>query len=85
MSEIRCKNCRHYVRHYGLGKDRLFRLNCGHCSLVRPRQKRPDTKACPNFEPGPPDEAAFATKEYLSKELLKYVLELELLPEIEEA
>jgi len=29
-----------------------------------------------------PDEEAFATKEYLSKTLLEYLLKLELLPEI---
>lgn len=32
-----------------------------------------------------PDEQAFATKEYLSKELLQYLLNLELLPTIENA
>ena len=40
-----------------------------------------DTKACENFS-APPREDAFAAKEYLSKELLAYLLHLELLPEI---
>jgi hypothetical protein len=31
-----------------------------------------------------PDETAFVTKEYLSKELLEYMMKLELLPEIQE-
>ena len=44
----------------------------------------PDAQACQNFIPGEADEEAFASKEYLSKELLKYVLEMELLPEIDD-
>ncbi len=40
-------------------------------------------KACELFAPGQDQEAAFASKEYLSKELLGYLLSLELLPKIE--
>ena len=84
MSETRCKDCQYFVQHYGLNGGKLFRIYCGHCVQSRPKRKQPDARACPNFEPGPPDEAAFASREYLSKELLKYVLGLELLPEIGE-
>ena len=37
---------------------------------------------CENYTPTSPDETAFASKEYLSKALLEYVLKLELLPPI---
>ena len=49
------------------------------------QKQKPDTPACDQFDPAPPDESAFATKEYLSKELLQYLLSLELLPKIEDA
>ena len=42
-------------------------------------------KRCENYIYSPGYENAFASKEYLSKELLRYVLSLELLPEIEDA
>ena len=77
-----CKNCGHYLRHYTFDKRRIFQVCCGHCTLGRPRRKLPESKACDDFIPGSAQEDAFASKEYLSKELLKYVLSLELLPEI---
>jgi len=73
-------------RHYGLGKREFFRLCCGHCMLFMRRKKLlPDTKACEDFSPGPADEDAFVTKQYLSKELLQYMMRLELLPKIKDA
>lgn len=48
------------------------------------KRKQPDAPACDAFSPAPPDENAFATKEYLSKELLQYLIRLELLPPIED-
>ena len=84
METKQCKMCEYYIQHYGLGKKRLFRLHCGHCTLQRAKRKLPDAQACQNFIPGEADEEAFASKEYLSKELLKYVLEMELLPEIDD-
>lgn len=84
MDEQQCKNCQHYLQHFALNKRRIFRVNCGHCTFTRPKRKQPDAKACENYIPGPAPEDAFASKEYLSKELLQYVLSLDLLPEIEE-
>jgi hypothetical protein len=46
------------------------------------RRKRPDTPGCECFEFGADPTDAFVTKEYLSRELLRYVLNMELLPEI---
>ena len=85
MDEKFCKSCVHYIQHYGLNKRRLYRLNCGHCTFPKIRNRRPYTVACAYYMPGEADEAAFASKEYLSKELLQYLLHLELLPEIQEA
>ena len=83
MTEKHCENCQHYMQHFALNKRRIFRVQCGHCTFARPKRKRPDAKACEHYTPGRPPEDAFATKEYLSKELLQYVLGLELLPAIE--
>ena len=83
MENQRCADCRYYLQHYTFDKRRIFRVYCGHCTLNRVKGKRPDSKVCESFTPGPAQEEAFATKEYLSKELIQYMLSLELLPEIE--
>ncbi len=83
MIEKQCNNCQHYLQHYTFDKHRIFRIYCGHCTFSRVRRKRPDTKACENYIPGSAQEEAFVSKEYLSKELLQYMLSLELLPDIE--
>ena len=84
MEEQVCRNCAFYLQHYALDTRRIFRVYCGHCTRARYKRKLPDTKACEYFQTGFKQENAFATKEYLSKELLQYVLGLELLPEIGE-
>ena len=82
MSEQQCKDCEHYLQHYGLDNTKIFRVYCGHCRLAWRKRKKPDTPACPQFSPAAPAEEPFASKEYLSKALLEYVLRLDLLPEI---
>ena len=84
MDEKQCKNCQHFMQHLALDNRRLFRVYCGHCTFKKAKRKLPDTKACENYITGSPPEEAFATKEYLSKELLQYILSLDLLPEIED-
>ena len=83
MSDPHCKDCSYFLQHYTFDARKIFRVYCGHCTMGKPKQKLPDAKACKKFIPGPGQEAAFVSKEYLSKELLQYVLNLELLPEIE--
>ena len=85
MEKTFCKNCVHFRQHYALDKRHIFRVYCGHCTFPKVRRKRPDAAACEQYTPAAPDESAFATKEYLSKELLQYLLRLELLPEIRDA
>ena len=84
MNEKQYKNCQHFVQHLALNQRRIFCVYCGHCTLGKSKRKQPDAKACEHYISGPSPENAFVTKEYLSKELLQYMLQLELLPEIEE-
>lgn len=84
MNDPTCKNCKHFRQHYGLDERRLFRVYCGHCVLSRTTKKRPDSPGCAQFEPGPDPADAFVSKAYLSRELLQYVLNMELLPEVGE-
>ena len=84
MDGMACCNCDHYIRHYALKGGRLYRVHCGHCTYTRVRRKQPETPACETFREGEPDDQAFVSKHYLTKELLRFVLEMELLPEIEE-
>ena len=84
MEQLTCESCAYFHQHYGLDQKRIFRVYCGHCALARPIKKTPDSKACINYKQGQKDEKAFVSKEYLSKELLQYMMKLELLPEIKE-
>jgi len=74
MDEQQCKNCQHFLQHLAINRRRLFRVYCGQCTLGKARRKNPEAKACDKFIPGSPPEEAFVSKEYLSKELLRYVL-----------
>ena len=85
MEKDTCKSCAYFQQHYTFDKRRIFRVNCGHCTYGSPKRKRPYTAACENYIYEEPDENAFASKEYLSKALLQYVLNLERLPAIEDA
>ncbi len=84
MQNKYCKQCIHFRQHYAFDQRKIFRVYCGHCTLGKARKKQPDRLACDSFAAAPPDENAFVTKEYLSKELLRYLLNLELLPKIED-
>lgn len=84
MENKTCKECVHYLQHYALHGKKIFRVFCGHCTVPPVKTKKPFKPACERFEQGVPDEDAFVSKEYLSKELLRYMMDLELLPEIRE-
>lgn len=85
MDKNTCGNCVHYLQHYTLNKEKIFRVCCGHCTYLRAKRKRPYAKACENYSKAESNEQAFVSKEYLSKVLLEYVLNLELLPKINNA
>lgn len=84
MEKIVCGNCGYFYQHYILTKKKFFKAYCGHCGRQRSRKRKPDQAVCESYVPALPDEDAFVNKEYLSKELLDYILRLELLPEMEE-
>jgi len=83
MNYKHCSDCRYYLQHYTFNERKLFRVYCGHCTFPKVKRKQPDAMACENFVSGSVQKDAFVSKEYLSKELLHYVLKLELLPDIE--
>ena len=83
MHENSCIQCQHFRQHYTFDNRKIFRVYCGHCTYKSAKHKKPDATACGNYTPRPPQEEVFVTKEYLTKELLQYMLTLELLPEIE--
>ena len=82
MFQNTCNTCIHYRQHYTFDRRKIFRVYCGHCTYPKVKTKRPDAKACENYIQSDPAEKAFVTKEYLSKELLEYMLKLDLLPDI---
>lgn len=84
MDNSSCNSCAHYQQHYTFDRRKIFRVYCGHCTYQKAKNKRPDAKACAHYLLSESAEKAFATKEYLSKSLLEYMLKLELLPEIHE-
>jgi len=72
------------MQHYTFDHEKIFRVYCGHCMLSNPKHRQPDSHACINYTPGDRQENSFVSKEYLGKELLAYMLKLELLPKIED-
>ena len=82
MNNQTCETCVHFHQHYSLKDGKVTRVFCGHCTFKSPKTKRPYAKACENYAYGPDDTDAFATKKYLTKELLQYLLHLELLPPV---
>ena len=79
-----CQNCKYFRQHYGLDGKKIFRLHCGHCTQPHLRNRKPYQKACAEFIQGENREKEFASKEYISKALLEWIKQLELLPEIQE-
>ena len=84
MDNQTCQSCKHFRQHYGLDGTKIFRLHCGHCVYPHLRNRKPYQKACANFAQGEIKEKEFVSKEYLSKFLLDWIRQLELLPEIRE-
>ena len=84
MEQTICQTCHYFRQHYTFDQRKIFRVYCGHCVFDRPKRKKPDALACNNYLTCHPQEDAFASKEYLSIELLQYILSLELLPEIQD-
>ena len=53
-----CSDCKHFIQHYGRRNDieaaasglRFYKLNCGHCTYPRIKNRSPETIACNYFE-----------------------------------
>ncbi len=82
-SKIYCKKCQHFRQHYAFLENRFTWVDCGHCTLAKPKRKRAFTRACDQFVQKTGASGPDLTKRYLSIELLKFVLSLELPPKIE--
>ena len=85
MNKKTCKTCAHFHQHYSLKDGRITRVFCGHCIYPKVKTKRPFSTACENYTYGPADEDAFASKKFLTKEMIRHLYEMEFLPQIENA
>lgn len=86
MDGLTCKLCVHFIQHYIVYEDRCDAVNCGHCRNLRRRNWRPDSPACGQFQrrEGPealPDRPGVI--QYLTKDMLEYILSLKLPPEMD--
>ena len=79
----KCQNCSNFRQHYTFDNRRIFRVYCGHCVYPKVKKRLPDAEICQHFVPADQNQLPFVSKEYLSKELLQYLLNLDLLPQIE--
>ena len=78
MDKKYCRECKQYVQHYGLFDGKIKEVYCGHCKQGRCKRRLPYDAACPDFELGIPADKEMVSKEYLTKALLKRVLEMDL-------
>lgn len=82
MNKATCQNCQYFLQHYTLDDQIIRWVFCGHCRFGQVRHKLPDASACQHFVPGTAGKKRFVDKKYLSKALLQYILQMELLPDI---
>lgn len=80
MNNETCKTCNHFRQHYSLKDGVLTRVHYGHCTFPRAKQKRPSSKICEHYSPGPADEEIYATQKYLTREMIRHLFELEFFP-----
>ena len=81
MNHKTCQDCQHYLRHYTIIDGKLKAVFCGHCRKFAKKKILPDRMVCDCFEPGIPIKKEMVSKQYLTKELLSYLLSMELFPE----
>ena len=85
MEERICKQCKHFRQHFVLDSQVCVAINCGHCVYPQIKHRQAKRKACEYFAEREvplnyPDRAEVL--HFLTTELLRYVLTLELPPEI---
>lgn len=84
MTEKTCQSCHHFIQHYGIFDGIVRKIYCGHCTHPKHQSKRPDRKACADYAADPSQTGTLVTKRFLTKELLTYVLNLDLWPDDQE-
>ena len=86
MEQNTCQDCVHFKQHYHLTERYGFWVDCGHCVFPGIKHRKASAKACERFsereKPDQPDREK--TLRYLTTDILKWIMELELPPVIEE-
>ncbi len=80
MTNETCATCKHFHQHYSLKDGILTRVYCGHCTFPRVKHKRPCNKTCPHYVRGTADEEIYATKKYLTREMIRQLFNMEFFP-----
>lgn len=44
-----CEHCLHYVQHYNISEDRIYKVACGHCKC-KDKNLKPSLRDCRFFE-----------------------------------
>ena len=88
MENLTCRQCEHFHIHYILDKHRATPLDCGHCSYPRLKKRRPSEAACIHYSENLmskdlPDRTGVL--DFLTVEMLEYIMGLALPPEVEDA
>lgn len=82
-----CKNCTHFCRHYTLSKDHCTAIDCGHCSYPRLKHRKANAAACIHYvcrEKPPTIPKRKEVINYLTTDVLEYIMKLKLPPEVTE-
>lgn len=48
-SYVKCSNCKYFIQHYNIGKNFIYKIDCGHCSKCE-KTLNVKVKQCPHFE-----------------------------------
>lgn len=82
-----CQSCAHFRRHYIISEECCMPVNCGHCTRPRLKKRKPNEKACPQYQEGEgppslPDREKVI--HFLTTAMLEHILSLELPYEVAE-
>lgn len=88
MEETYCKYCIHFRQHYIIDEQSCSPVDCGHCTTPRLKKRTPDATGCSHFvrrtcpESLPNRDRVI---HFLTEEMLRYIMSLELPPDISES
>ena len=66
-----CEHCEHYIQHYNISEERIWKVGCGHCKC-RDKDLKPSLRDCKYFKPINEQEV-IEQKQQHSLEVLKEV------------